>query len=170
MQKTSFPRMHVSLYVSNLEASLAFYKSFFGQEAEKVENGYAKFILDQPSLIISFIENPEKVQSQFGHLGFQVETKAILEKQMNRVGQLGLEIREELDTNCCYASQDKFWAADPDGYQWEVYYFHKDVAYNDPHYAQEAAACCSPAMEAKPKLKLSEIQNANACEPGSGCC
>ena len=34
----------------------------------------AKYVLDSPSLIISFIENPERVQANFGHLGFQVET------------------------------------------------------------------------------------------------
>ena len=66
--------MHVSLYVSNLAASVNFYTTFFGQPANKVKPGYAKYILDKPSLIISFIENSDRVQSNFGHLGFQVET------------------------------------------------------------------------------------------------
>ena len=55
--------MHVSLYVSNLAASVNFYSTFFGQPATKVKPGYAKYVLDNPSLIISFIENPERVQA-----------------------------------------------------------------------------------------------------------
>ena len=65
---STFPRMHVSLYVSNLAASVNFYSTFFGQPATKVKPGYAKYVLDSPSLIISFIENPERVQANFGHL------------------------------------------------------------------------------------------------------
>ena len=59
--------------------------------------------------------------------------------------------------------QDKFWASDPDGIQWEVYYFHKDVAFNDPKYATEdSTACC-----AEPQMEKAEEAK---CEPGSGCC
>ena len=64
----NFPRMHVSLYVSDLDESVVFYTSFFGRAPQKVEKGYAKFVIDSPSLIISFIENSERVQSNFGHL------------------------------------------------------------------------------------------------------
>ena len=66
--------MHVSLYVSDIAKSVAFYTQFFGQEPAKVKPNYAKYVLENPSLIISFVENKERVQSNFGHLGFQVET------------------------------------------------------------------------------------------------
>ena len=56
--------------------------------------------------------------------------------------------KEEMGTNCCYAVQDKFWVSDPDGVQWEVYYFHADAEFNDPHYeTQSATACCTPKQE-----------------------
>lgn len=74
--------MHVSLYVSDIDATVTFYNQFFGQEANKVKPGYAKYILQQPSLIISFVQNAERVQPQFGHLGLQVETK---EEMMQRL-------------------------------------------------------------------------------------
>src|SRR5436189_25530 len=74
MKTNPFPRMHVSLYVSDIRKSTAFYTSFFGQEPNKFKPGYAKYILEQPSLIISFVENKERVQENFGHLGFQVQT------------------------------------------------------------------------------------------------
>lgn len=74
MSANLFPRMHVSLYVSDLQKSIEFYNSFFGVTPTKIKPAYAKYVLENPSLIISFVENKERVQSNFGHLGFQVET------------------------------------------------------------------------------------------------
>ena len=167
----SFPRMHVSLYVSNLAASVNFYSTFFGQPANKVKPGYAKYILDKPSLIISFIENSDRVQSNFGHLGFQVETFGEMSNLLDKARAQGIVSKDEIGTSCCYAVQDKFWATDPDGVQWEVYYFHEDAEFNDPHYAlEDAAACCMPPVSQKEKINLSEISTTSSCAPGSGCC
>ena len=163
--------MHVSLYVSNLAASVNFYSTFFGQPATKVKPGYAKYVLDSPSLIISFIENPERVQSNFGHLGFQVETFEEMSNRLVKARAQGIVSKEEIGTSCCYAVQDKFWATDPDGVQWEVYYFHEDAEFNDPYYeSQDASACCMPPVAEKIELKMVEAQAANTCAPGSGCC
>ncbi len=167
----SFPRMHVSLYVSNLAASVNFYTNFFGQAADKIKPGYAKYILEKPSLIISFIENPERVQANFGHLGFQLETIEEMTNCLNKARLLGVVSKEEIGTSCCYAVQDKFWATDPDGVQWEVYYFHEDAEFNDPHYAlEDATACCMPPVLQKEKINLSEISPTSSCAPSSGCC
>lgn len=167
----TFPRMHVSLYVSNLTASVNFYTTFFGQPATKIKPGYAKYVLDSPSLIISFIENPDRVQANFGHLGFQVETFEDMSDRLVRARAQGIVSKEEIGTSCCYAVQDKFWATDPDGVQWEVYYFHEDAEFNDPHFeSSEASACCMPAAEEKPMIQMVEPSTSNACAPGSGCC
>ncbi len=167
----TFPRMHVSLYVSDLDASINFYTQFFGKHPEKIKPGYAKYILEKPSLIISFIEHPERVQAHFGHLGFQVETTEELDQKLKIAEALKLVSKKEIGTACCYATQDKFWVTDPDGVQWEVYYFHEDAEFNDPHYAEESAeACCMPlATSEKPKMKLAEIQN-KVCAPETNCC
>jgi catechol 2,3-dioxygenase-like lactoylglutathione lyase family enzyme len=163
--------MHVSLYVSNLAASVNFYTTFFGQAAEKIKPGYAKYILEKPSLIISFIENPERVQQNFGHLGFQLETVEEMSEWLNKARLQGIVSKEEIGTSCCYAIQDKFWATDPDGVQWEVYYFHEDAEFNDPHYAsQDASAFCMPPDSQKEKISLSELTTVNTCAPSSGCC
>ncbi|MFN0032393.1 MAG: ArsI/CadI family heavy metal resistance metalloenzyme [Flavobacteriales bacterium] len=157
---TNFPRMHVSIYVSDIQKTVEFYTSFFGKEPEKVRPDYVKYILDSPSLIISFVENAERVQQNFGHLGFQVETEADLNIKLWEAKKHGLVPREEMGTNCCYAKQDKFWVTDPDGVQWEVYYFHADAEFNDPHFeTTQAAACCMPAD--KQKIKLSELNQTN---------
>jgi len=127
MDTPVFPRMHVSLYVSDLTATVNFYTAFFGQPAAKIRPGYAKYVLDKPSLIISFVENAERVASNFGHLGFQVETVAELDERLTTARAAGLVQREEIGTACCYAKQDKFWVNDPDGTEWEVYYTRHEM-------------------------------------------
>ncbi|MEO5570569.1 MAG: ArsI/CadI family heavy metal resistance metalloenzyme [Bacteroidia bacterium] len=157
-----FPRMHVSLYVSDIQKSVDFYTQFFGQEPDKVKPNYAKFVLDKPSLIISFVENKERVQSNFGHLGFQVETLEDLNIKLWEAKKKNLVAKEEIGTNCCYAKQDKFWVNDPDNVQWEVYYFHEDAEFNDPHYEMnEASVCCSPTN--KTKVQLNELKTEKSC-------
>ncbi|UTW63391.1 VOC family protein [bacterium SCSIO 12741] len=171
------PSMHVSLYSANIDNTVAFYTKFFGQGPAKVKSGYVKFELEEPSLVISFAENADRVSPNFGHLGIRIDSAEELQSRMEAIQALGLETREEMGTNCCYARQDKFWVKDPDGHPWEVYQLHEDVEYNDPHYADEnapeAEACCSPAMvtEPKQKIQLAEITaDGPSCAPGSGCC
>ncbi|MCB9234488.1 MAG: VOC family protein [Bacteroidia bacterium] len=181
MNNSIFPRMHVSLYVSDLEASRKFYTTFFGQEPVKVKPGYAKYVLEKPSLIISFVEHADRVGAGFGHLGFQVETPEELEIRLAAARKSGLVALEETGTACCYAVQDKFWAMDPDGYRWEVYYFHQDAEFNDPRYQTEAEACCSPQMVTQPdktvvkqRIALKNLNTAPkgevCCDPQTGCC
>jgi len=171
------PRMHVSLYVSDIKATTDFYTTFFNQKASKIKQGYAKFELESPGLIISFVENAERVQSNFGHLGFQVESKEAMLAQLEIAKKQGIVSLEEMGTACCYAIQDKFWATDPDGVQWEIYYFHEDSEFNDPQYAMaDASACCTSqtagsTTQLKPNRRLSDLNKKEpSCEPGSGCC
>lgn len=169
MEKQIFPRMHVSYYVADITKTIDFYTAFFGQEPVKVKPEYAKYVLESPSLIISFVQNPERVRANFGHLGFQVETLAELNLRLEQARTQGLAIREEMGTNCCYAHQDKYWVTDPDGVQWEVYYFHEDAEFNDPHYAsQEATACCLP--PAQVTIGFTQTEPELCCAPGSGSC
>jgi len=168
----SFPRMHVSLYVKNIYQTADFYTKFFGQNPDKIKPDYCKFTLNEPSLIISFVQNEEKVSSHFGHLGFQIESLEELKTRMDEMNLHNITMLEEMGTNCCYAHQDKFWVTDPNGYMWEVYYFHEDVAFNDPRYAtQDASACCTPEkpIAKKQKIKLADLPH-NSCAPESGCC
>ncbi len=175
-EKNTFPKMHISLYVSDISKTVDFYDAFFDKEADKIKTGYAKYILNTPALVISFVENPERVQSNFGHLGIQVDTEEKVHHYLNVAQSKGLDTKEEMGTNCCYAKQDKFWVTDPDGHQWEIYYFHEDVEFNDPHYAlEEQEACCMPVQENQSQpvavtanFKVKSYKN--TCEPNSGCC
>ena len=148
--------------MSDLQKSIDFYNSFFASEPVKIKLAYAKYVLENPSLIISFVENKERVKSNFGHLGFQVETVEDLNIKLWEAKKKNIVSKEEIGTTCCYAKQDKFWATDPDGVQWEVYYFHEDAEFNDPHYeSSEASACCTPAD--KSKINLNELVAEKPC-------
>ena len=169
MKANTFPRMHVSLYVSDIEKTIRFYDQFFETVPVKIKPNYAKYILEKPSLIISFVENKDLVQSNFGHLGFQVETVEELNSKMEYIRANKILLREEMGTNCCYAIQDKFWVNDPDNIQWEVYYFYEDAEFNDPHYEkQDTKACCMPAE--KTALKTIQLEMAKESCAGNGCC
>lgn len=118
-------KFHVGLNVTNIEQTTDFYKRLFGQEPVKVEKGYSKFELDNPGLVISFIES-KNPSPQFGHMGIRVNSDTDLaEKKAELESLMKIEL-EETNTSCCFAMQNKFWVKDPDGYEWEVYHFLKD--------------------------------------------
>lgn len=154
----SFPRMHVSLYVTDIQKSEAFYTAFFQTQPVKQKEDYLKYVLEAPSLIISFVQKPEKVAGNFGHLGFQVASVEILKEKLLAAYRAKLPVIEEMGTTCCYALQDKFWVADPDGYHWEVYVFHEDAVFEDPNEphiqtmdppmesVSASGSCCTPAV------------------------
>ena len=173
MSNSTFPRMHVSLYVGNIQNSVLFYSAFFNQKATKVKPGYAKFVLESPSLIISFVENKEKVANQFGHLGFQVDSAIELQSRLADAKNAGLQIVEEMGISCCYAVQDKFWVMDPDGYHWEVYQFTEDAEFNDPRYAKielNGGLVLEEVALDNAQAKTQTETKVNACTPGGGCC
>ncbi|MEM9259449.1 MAG: ArsI/CadI family heavy metal resistance metalloenzyme [Bacteroidota bacterium] len=161
-----FPRMHVSLYVADLAATLAFYDRFFGQTPTKVQKHYAKYELQEPGLIISFVENANQTSAHFGHLGIQVGSPEELQRRHIIAREQNLVSNEEMGVTCCYAVQDKFWATDPDGHQWEVYYFHADATFNDPAYDLTVASGEQTALAAASKID----KEACGCGIGSTCC
>lgn len=159
---------HISLYVSNIQDTINFYSTILGQIPTKIKMDYAKYELESPGLVLSFVENPDKVSPQFGHLGFRLNSSAEVINKLNEMKGKGVEVIEEMGVNCCYAEQDKFWVKDPDGHMWEFYSFTQDSEFNDPRYStNEASACCMPKDEEKVKVNMSEL---NKCVPGSGCC
>lgn len=134
-------KFHIGLNVSNIEQSTEFYRNLFGQEPIKIEQGYSKFELDNPGLVISFIES-SKIGPQFGHLGIRVNSQAELAEKKKSIQSL-IDIKlEEKNTTCCYAVQDKFWVNDPDGYEWEVYHFIKDAESDLSAKSNELVGCC----------------------------
>ena len=111
---------HVSLNVSNIDESVAFYEKAFGVPATKRRPGYAKFDLASPLLNLSMVEAP-RTGINASHFGVQVATTDDVIEAKERFDSAGLRTRSEDDTACCYAVQDKVWVSDPDSAPWEIY-------------------------------------------------
>jgi len=114
--------VHVGINVTNLEQSIEFYQKVFGVKPEKVKEDYAKFLLDEPGLNFTLNVRDEVNGNQVNHFGFQVSNVEEVNSHKERLEKEEFFAREEMDTTCCYAVQDKFWVTDPDGNEWEFFY------------------------------------------------
>src|SRR6476659_2393344 len=92
---------HVSLNVTNIDASVAFYEKALGVPATKRRPGYAKFDLQSPSLNLSMQEAP-RTGVNASHFGIQVASSEDVAQAWARVKQAGLTTRTEENTWCCY--------------------------------------------------------------------
>ncbi|HQU82518.1 MAG TPA: ArsI/CadI family heavy metal resistance metalloenzyme [Pyrinomonadaceae bacterium] len=133
-------KTHISLNVRNVAESVEFYKKMFGIEPLKLKSDYAKFDVANPSLNLTMNQIAVEKGGSLSHLGIQVETKEEVLEMGKRWQQNGLITLDEMQTDCCYALQNKTWVADPDGNRWEVFVVlgnteDKDIA---------ASACCAP--------------------------
>jgi hypothetical protein len=48
-----------------------------------------------------------------------------------------------MDTECCYARQDKIWVTDPDGTPWEVFTVLADTEHDSADSPPRPTACCA---------------------------
>lgn len=140
-------KAHVALHVSSVESSIAFYRTMLGLEPCKVRTGYAKFDVQNPPLNLTLNERTGSGHERTGalsHLGIQVaSTEDVLAVRERWIAE-GLVTRDEMQTSCCYAVQDKAWVSDPDGNEWEVFVVLED---NLPESAlADTASCCAPAV------------------------
>jgi catechol 2,3-dioxygenase-like lactoylglutathione lyase family enzyme len=160
---------HVSLNVSNVDASVAFYERAFGVAATKRRPGYAKFDLIEPSLNLTMTEAP-RTGVNASHFGIQVASTDDVIEAKKRFDEAGLPTFSEEDTACCYAVQDKVWIEDPDGNSWEVFVVKGDA----PVMREDSSSCCAPVDSAR-----KAVEAAGCCAPvglsrkpaaKSGCC
>jgi len=154
-------KAHLAINVRNVEQSIEFYKKLFRIEPSKVRTGYAKFNVENPPLNFTLNQVPFGERGALSHLGIQVASTADVLTMRDSWTEAGLPTREEMQTSCCYATQDKAWVRDPDGNEWEVFVVLED---NLPETApcecgdkvtvetelgtvaatQTAASCCAP--------------------------
>jgi catechol-2,3-dioxygenase len=127
-------KAHLALNVRNVVNSTEFYTKMLGIEPSKVRQGYVKFDVQNPPLNLTLNEVAFKERGALSHLGIQVDSTEDVLTMRQRWADAGLVTREEMQTNCCYATQDKTWVRDPDGNEWEAFVVLKD---NLP----ETAAC-----------------------------
>ncbi|MDQ0208693.1 ArsI/CadI family heavy metal resistance metalloenzyme [Alkalicoccobacillus murimartini] len=119
--------VHIGLNVEDLKESKQFYERFLGVKPVKEKENYVKFLSNEPALNLTLKEVDEAKGNQINHLGVQVQSKEEVLQHKHRLEEAGFFAREEMDTNCCYAIQDKFWVTDPNGIEWEYFYTKVDV-------------------------------------------
>src|SRR5437660_67759 len=119
-------KAHLSLNVRNVEQSIEFYRKLLGIEPSKVRAGYAKFDVQNPPLNLALNEATISSRGALSHLGIQVASTHDVLAMKQKWSNAGLLTRDEMQTNCCYAIQDKTWVRDPDGNEWEVFVVLED--------------------------------------------
>ncbi len=141
-------KVHIHLRAADLERSRAFYSKLFG-EPVKSKPGYLKFLPEIGPLNLAVSQRSEQptgaaLDPIVMEAGIQLDSNAAVHTELARVKQAGLNVQEEMGSDCCHANQDKFWLRDPDGFRWEVYHLNYDI---EEETAQalpvHQAGCCS---------------------------
>jgi catechol 2,3-dioxygenase-like lactoylglutathione lyase family enzyme len=141
-------KAHVAIHVKDVAASIEFYRKLFGIAPSKVRTGYAKFDVVNPPLNFTLNEDPGAGRGALSHLGVQVGSTADVLAVRRGWQEKGLVARDEMQTECCYALQDKAWVRDPDGNEWEVFAVLKDNLSEKPSASEKSCCgpdCCTPA-------------------------
>lgn len=156
-------KAHLALNVRNVVKSTDFYQKMLGIEPSKVRTGYAKFDLQNPPLNLTLNEVAFKERGALSHLGIQVASTEDVLAMREQWADSGLVTRDEMQTNCCYATQDKTWVRDPDGNEWEVFVVLQD---NLPETAP--CECGDKVTEADAKVAVSaKVASATCCAPAT---
>lgn len=134
-------KAHLALNVRDVEKSIEFYRKMLKREPSKVRTGYAKFDVANPPLNLTLNQVAFSEKGALSHLGIQVATTNDVIAMKTRWESEGLSAREEMQTTCCYALQDKAWVNDPDGNEWEVFVVLED---NLAEAQSNDATCCTP--------------------------
>ncbi len=134
-------RFHTNLPVTDIKATVDFYRHLFGEEPVKLKDDYAKFLPANGGLNISFHVPGRGVSAlQDLHLGFELPDQASLDAVHRRLTDSGILADERGTEICCYAKQDKFRVTDPNGYEWELYHLLEDTELK----IEATTNCCPP--------------------------
>lgn len=164
-----YPKIHLSFPVRDLDRSIAFYKKFFGEDPVKTHPGYVKFLPSIAPLNLALHADGKAAGDGANHFGIEVRDHETVLRHLQRIRVSGLEPREEMDCDCCYANQDKFWVEDPDGREWEIYVLNRDLdepggrgvdvsGGNDASGGRDEAACCAKLEPGGPSEQLRTSQ------------
>jgi len=144
-------RFHVHVSVADLDESVKFYSTLFGNEPTVIKDDYAKWLLDDPR--VNFAISAGASHAAIDHLGFQVESDDELGEVTERLAAAGAAVTRQENATCCYARGNKGWVADPSGISWETFHTmgESEVRGNDlPELPETFAStsCCAPKADA----------------------
>ncbi len=137
-------RFHIHVGVKDLNQSIQFYSTLFGQKPAKVKEDYAKWMLEDPR--INFAISTRSGKEGLDHLGMQVDEQHELAEISERLKKADLGVFDEGATTCCYSESSKAWVKDPAGIAWEAYQTMADAeTFNGKAQIETTAnACCAP--------------------------
>jgi len=136
-------KAHLSLNVRSVDKSVEFYRKMLGIEPGKVRTGYAKFDVQNPPLNLALNQAPVSGGGALSHLGIQVASTEDVLAIRQKWNDAGLSTRDEMQTTCCYAVQDKTWVRDPDGNEWEVFVVLEDNLAESDSCSVTGNECCA---------------------------
>ena len=151
-------KAHLALNVRDVAESMEFYKKMLGVEPSKVRTAYAKFNVENPPLNLTLNQTQFNERGALSHMGLQVGSTEDVLRVRERWQAAGLLTQDEMQTNCCYAIQDKAWLHDPDGNAWEVFVVLEDNL-------AETSACCTTAATEEHEAQISSCCVPSASEP-----
>ena len=115
-------KTHLHLSTRDLGASVEFYRTLLNAEPTKHYDDYALFLMENPGLELALSPDPGARASTDVHFGIAVDAPDLVDGAIERLKTAGLQADIEMEQTCCYATQSKVWATDPDGRKWETYY------------------------------------------------
>lgn len=118
-------RFHVNVSVGDLERSIEFYRTLFGEEPVLVKDDYAKWMLDDPR--VNFAINLSEDTRGVNHVGLQADTADELADIQARLREARETTLDQPDAECCYARSSKTWVRDPDDLPWESFVTHEQI-------------------------------------------
>ncbi len=113
-------RLHVSLNVSDIDRSVAYYNTLFAAEPTVLKHDYAKWMLEDPR--VNFVIQTKGGKAGLDHLGIQTGDAEELAEVAGRLKAAGVRTNDMEQAKCCYAVSDKSWTADPQGVAWECFH------------------------------------------------
>lgn len=123
-------RVQLALDVTDVDAAVDFYTRAFGVAPAKRRPGYANFEVVDPPLKLVLFEAAEG--ATLNHIGVEVFGTEAVAAAATRLADAGLETRSEERIDCCHAVQEKVYATDPDGLEWEWYTVLADSPSTEP--------------------------------------
>ena len=155
-------RFHVHVHVADLDSSVQFYSTLFGEQPAVIKAEYAKWMLEDPR--VNFAITSGSTSPGLDHLGLQVESDDDLVIIAKRLGAAGQSVAKQENAACCYARGNKGWVTDPSGLSWETFHtFAESTVYGNDVAPRPMAA----------KLQASEscgAPTASSASSASACC
>jgi catechol 2,3-dioxygenase-like lactoylglutathione lyase family enzyme len=142
-------KTHLHFGTQDLDDSVAFYRTLLNAEPTKHYEGYALFVTERPGLELALSVDARARLSASTHFGIAVDSPELVGAAIERLRRAGRSVDVETAQTCCYATQNKVWAADPDGRRWETYFVIAETEERDGENIDccsnhdEASACCT---------------------------